>query len=923
MQANAKPAQGRSGGKIGENWHELTAIQALDTLQTEAGGLTEAEAHRRLERFGANTIERVRGDGPLKILWGQINNPLLWVLIVSGVLAIALGKATDGLVVLAVVVLNAIIGFVQEYRAGKAIEALGHMVPEEVSVLRAGQKITLASAKLVPGDVVLLASGDKVPADLRLTALKNLQVEEAALTGESLPVAKDPAALEKKTQLGDRLCMAYGGTLVTYGTATGVVVATGTETELGRISNMLRETTSLETPLTRALALMARYLTIGILVFSAVFLAIGLLRSIGQGMEVFEALKETLVFAIALAVGAIPEGLPAIVTIALAIGVQRMAARRAIIRKLPAVETLGSTTVICTDKTGTLTRNEMTLRQIVVGSKSYEITGAGYEPTGEFLLGGAKLAGLDPEPRVLLRDAVLCSDATAYCEQGVWKISGDPTEGALIVAALKAGIDADSLRISTRRLDVLPFESENQFMAVLYSEAQGSRLVIKGAPEVVLRRCRGGTGHDGSLAMAQSQKVNELAARGMRVLAVAAKNFKEAKQEIGEADLSGGLELLGLVGMIDPPRPEAIDAIRRCQQAGITVKMITGDHRVTAREIAKQLGLMTEGQEVVSGSELADMSESELNYAASSTNVFARVAPEHKLLLVKSLQSQGQVVAMTGDGVNDAPALKQSNIGVAMGITGTAVSRESADIVLTDDNFASIVAAVEEGRRVFDNLVKSMAFLLPTNVGLALIMMCALVFFPFDPVSGDLLLPMRPTQLLWINLVAAVALALPLAFEAKEPDLMSRPPRSPDASLMNRLVLWRTFYAALLMCLGSVGLFYWAFHAALAAQVSEPIALSRAQTMSTSTVILFQIFYMLQCRSLRGALREVGWFSNPTVYIGIGVVLVLHAAFIYLPFMQVVFNTQPLTAMEVLWTVLAAIIIVPVVVLEKIALRRV
>ena len=889
-------------------WHALAAEQVLTAVHTGAEGLRTDEARRRLAEHGPNVLQRAAREGPLTLIWRQINTPLIWVLLAAAALAVGMGKTIDGLVVLGVVVLNAVIGFIQEYRAGRAIEALIEMVPETATVLRDGQRAALPAAELVPGDVVLLQSGDKVPADLRLLAVRSLQVEEAALTGESVPVEKETGALPEDSALGDRRNLAFGGTLVTYGTGTGVVVGTGGATELGRINAMLHETTHLETPLTRQLAVVGKWLTIGIVVVAALMLGVGLLRGY--------PLVDALLAAITLAVGAIPEGLPAIVTIALAIGVQRMARRRAVIRRLPAVETLGSTTVICSDKTGTLTRNEMTVQALWTPRGDYRVTGVGYAPSGELRRQGERLHEPPPDVRELLRAGALCSDATLQQAEGAWQITGDPTEGALVTAAAKLSSEVEEMRRRWPRLDVVPFESERQFMATLHLKPEGGQVVfLKGAPEVVLARCA--TLADGNPvdAAAVLREVERLAGEGMRVLAFAARTPAAPLGELSEAEVAGGFVLLGLQGMIDPPRPEAIQAVQACHAAGIRVSMITGDHKATAQAIGRQLGLLSGEARALSGAQVAQLSDAELETEVTRTRVFARVAPEHKLRLVRALQRRGEVVAMTGDGVNDAPALKQANIGVAMGITGTAVSKESADIVLTDDNFASIAAAVEEGRRVYDNLIKALAFVLPTNLGLAVILVTAVAFFPI--VAGHPLLPMTPTQILWINLVATVALALPLAFEAMEPDLMRRPPRAPDAPVLSGFVLTRTALVALLMAAGAVGLFLYEYQAEIAKGVAADLALREAQTMAVTTVILFQIFYLLNCRSLRDSVLKIGLWSNPFVYAGIATLLALQAAFVYLPVMNTLFGTAPLNADALLKSVLVAAAVLPVISLEK------
>lgn len=895
------------------NWHTLTSEAALRELASSETGLSQVQAAERLQIHGPNAIKRKSKDSAWRLLWRQINNSLIWVLLGSGTLAVLLGKMTDGLVVLSVVAINAVIGFIQEFKAGRAIEALSDMAPRNATVVRDGRNATVPAAELVPGDVVLLAAGDSVPADMRLVSLRNLQVEEAALTGESTAAVKSLAPVEAGAVLGDRTCMVYSGTLVTSGTAAAVVAGTGMATELGRISDMLESAVDLDTPLTKKLAEVSTWITIGIGSVSVVILAIGVKRALDMAIPLGPALKETLIFAIALAVGAIPEGLPAVVTIALAIGVQRMARRNAIIRRLPAVETLGSTTVICSDKTGTLTCNEMTVTELTTLQHACRVGGVGYAPVGNFSVDGQTVEQLPADLLDLLVQSVLCNDAALIEENGQWSITGDPTEAALLVAAAKAGLNAKEVAGQFPRLDELPFASENQYMATLHGGAERF-VVMKGAPEVVFKRCL--QAGDADLRQRIAAEMNRMGAKGMRVLAIAVKRGETGTDALTPEAVEDGFDFLGLIGMIDPPRAEAVEAIAACRQAGIVVKMITGDHRATASAIGVELQLADNGQ-AITGAELAGMEDAALQDTVRAVHIFARVAPEHKLRLVKALQSDNHVVAMTGDGVNDAPSLKQANIGVAMGITGTAAAKESADIVLADDNFASISAAVEEGRRVYDNLLKSLAFLLPTNLGLALILIYGIMFFPFDPVTKVLLLPMLPTQLLWINLVAAVALALPLAFEVKEPDIMRRPPRRPEAPLFNSFVVFRVVAVSVLMTAGTIALFNIEHQQQLAAGVAVPLALAKAQTMAVTFVIFFQIFYMIHCRSLKDNILKIGFFSNPTVFWGIGVVLVLQALFVYLPFLQRVFKTSPLSMSDLALAVAASFAIVPIVSLEK------
>lgn len=902
----------KSGKK---QWHAIDYKEVLEDFESSLQGLEFEEVNKRRQKYGLNELIRKNKDGVLKVLWRQINNPLIWVLIGSSTLATALGKITDGMVVLAVVVVNSIIGFIQEYKAGKAIEALSSMVPENATVIRKSNIITIPVSEIVPGDIVQVAAGDRIPADMRIIQQKNLLVEEAALTGESVPSQKTTEAVNPDAVIGDRKCMVYSGTLVVSGTATAVVVNTGMDTELGKISDMLSETVDLDTPLTQKLGVIGKYLTISIVAITAIIMVIGTYRALEQGVLLFDALKESLIFAIALAVGAIPEGLPAVVTIALAIGVQRMAKRNAIIRKLPAVETLGSTTVICSDKTGTLTRNEMTVSELWNYNHSIQVTGVGYHKAGVFKQNNAELAALPEDMLLLLKKAVLCSDANVLYTANEYSISGDPTEVALVVAAAKAGIFIDGLREEIPRKDVLPFDSEKQYMATL-----NDNIILKGAPEVVLKRCSthiGGVNLDTQKVISQ---IELLGSKGMRVLAIAQKNQSKG-DEISVDDVEHGFEFIGLIGMIDPPRAEAIEAIKACHNAGITVKMITGDHHATARAIGMELNLSANGT-VVTGVDLSKMSDAELDKTIQTTNIFARVAPEHKLRLVKALQNNNDVVAMTGDGVNDAPSLKQSNVGVAMGITGTSVSKESADIVLADDNFSSIAAAVEEGRRVYDNLLKSLSFLLPTNLGLAFILIYGIMFFPFNPITKELLLPMLPVQLLWINLVAAIALALPLAFEVKELNVMNRPPRKPNEALFNRFVTFRVFFVSILMTVGTIVLFKWEYAYSLSTGMAQTDALARSQSIAVTFIIFFQIFYLINCRSLKDSVFKIGLFSNGFIFLGIGLIILLQAMFLYAPFMQKIFGTASLNGKGLLISFVSGSLIFVVISIEKWVLRE-
>ena len=904
MQDNAKKPDST-------RWHSSSAQDVMAELETSLSGLNDREAAERLQKYGSNALLRKGNDSPWLIFWRQINNPIGWLLISAGALAVGLQKVTDSLVVFGAVIVNAIIGFIQEYRAGKAIEALAAMLPEFTTALRDGQSISVPAENLVPGDLVTLQSGDKVPADLRLIRVKNLLVEEAALTGESLPVAKKSDAVAQDSPLGDRFGMAYSGTLVLQGTATGVVVATGGATELGRINALLNQTGQMETPLTRQLAKVSNGITVAVVVIVAILISFGIWVKDAP-------LGDALMVAVSLAVAAIPEGLPAVITICLAVGVRRMAERHAVVRHLPAVETLGSTTVICSDKTGTLTRNEMTVQVAWLDGQEYRFSGIGYAPNGEIERDGVRLTELPATLHDLLTIAILCNDAVVRLEQNTWTITGDPTEAALVAAAEKADLSSQDLRSDHVRLDVIPFESDSKFMATLNTIDGETHILLKGAPETVLERC--------TLNEAELRQINEAMAtyarQGMRVIAFAQKKNVPAKQIEAES-VRAGLQFTGLLCMIDPPRTEAMDAIRICQEAGITVKMITGDHPVTAEAIGRQIGLLRQGQSAMPGRDLAGLSEKQLQDAATSTNVFARVAPEHKLQLVEALQAQRHVVAMTGDGVNDAPALKRADIGIAMGITGTAVSKEAAKVVLMDDNFASITAAVEEGRRVYDNLIKCLAFMLPANLGLACTLSVAMFFFPTIEVDGVkvLLLAMSPSQTLWINLVASVTLSIPLAFEVLEPNAMRRRPRSPDEPVFSGFIVARLIIVGVLMAAGACGLFLWEYYRIVGPEpvtsARHALALAEAQTLCVTSITFTQVFYLLNCRSLNSSLFTQGFFSNPAIFIGISALLVLQTCFIYLPPLQTLFNSAPIDGRGWMFSMAVGATVLPVISFDK------
>jgi len=876
-------------------WHQSLPEETAGQLATDLGkGLTASEAGERLARFGPNRVTPKKRSGPLMRFLLQFHQALIYILIAAAAVTAALGEWVDSSGIFGVVLVNAVLGFIQESRAESAIESLMTMMTTQAVVLRDGGMQTVPSADLVPGDIVLLQSGDKVPADLRLFVSRELQIDESALTGESVPVAKTVDIVPEDTVLADRGNMAYAGTLVTFGQGRGVVVATGDRTETGRISGLIAEAVEIATPLTRKIAHFSRVLLVVILAVSAAMFLAGWVAG-HSAFDMFMA-------AVALAVSAIPEGLPAAVTITLAIGVKRMADVHAIIRKLPAVETLGSTTVICSDKTGTLTENQMTVQKVLAGGESFELTGGGYTPEGEILAGGA---AADPasSPALVecLRAGLLCNDSRLVQKEGRWTIEGDPTEGALIVSAAKAGLKGEATE-AWKRIDVIPFESERAYMATLHDPGEGRPPVayVKGAVEKVLDQCAQALTQDGSAAGLDREAllgaVETMAAEGLRVLAFARRELPAVRGSLDPAADVVDLTFLGLQGMIDPPREEAKRAIAACKTAGVAVKMITGDHAVTATAIAGQLGLTDPASDgdrrvTVTGGELQDLSDAEMVEVSGRARVFARVAPEQKLRLVEALQSQGQVVAMTGDGVNDAPALKQADIGVAMGITGTEVAKEAADMVLTDDNFATIEAAVEEGRRIFDNLTKFFVWTLPTNGGEALVIMASVA------AGTGVALPVLPVQILWINMTTAVLLGLMLAFEGKESDVMMRPPREPDSPILTGVLIQRIILVSVLMLVGVFALFL------LKKQAGADLA--EARTVAVNLIVMIELFYLFNCRSLRHSMRSLGLFSNPWVIGGSAAMIGLQLLFTYNPWMNTLFHSAPLPIED--WAVIVAV----------------
>jgi len=889
-----------------EHPHQLNVEAVLERLETGAEGLTQARAAEGLKRYGPNRLPPPPKRSPLLRLLAQFRNILIYLLLVAALVTALLGHWVDTAVILGVVVINALFGFIQEGKAEKALEAVGDLLTPTCTVLRDGTRHTLPAEQLVPGDLVLLQSGDRVPADLRLVKVRELRIDESMLTGESVPVEKATEGVERDAPVADRTGMAYTGTLVTSGQGRGVVVATGTATELGRISAMLSQVRTLTTPLLRQLAVFGRWLTWAIVAIAgATFL-------FGHWVQEIP-LRDSFLAAVGLAVAAIPEGLPAIMTITLAIGVQRMARRHAIIRRLPAVETLGSVTVICSDKTGTLTRNEMTVVRVALPEGTWRVSGVGYEPKGEVTPEGGESSADETERaalRELARAGLLCNESELVRGESDWQIQGDPTEGALVVLAAKLGLDPAQERREYPRRDLIPFESAHRFMATLHHDHAGHGFIyVKGAPERILDLCshvrRGGD--EAPLDPPRwHARAETLAADGHRVLAIAFRTADAEQRELRFDDLEGGLTLLGLVGLIDPPREEAIRAVAQCSTAGIRPKMITGDHAATARAIGMELGI-GDGRTALTGPEIEALDDEALEEQALKVDVFARASPEHKLRLVQALQRRGAVVAMTGDGVNDAPALKRADVGVAMGAKGTDAAREAAEMVLTDDNFASIVHAVEEGRTIHDNLTKAILFILPTNGGQAGVIIVAIL--------AGLTLPITPVQILWVNMVTAVTLALALAFEPAEPRVMTRPPRDPAAPLLSPFLIWRILFVSALLVVGAIAIFHW--------ELARGVSLESARVATINTLVAGQIFYLLSARvGTESSLTWAGLRGNRLVPVVIAAISALQLLFTYAPPMEALFGTGPLDAPAWVRILGWGLVVFVAVELEKWAIRR-
>ena len=851
---------------------------------TPEDGLTHDEAKRRLEKFGENIISVKKEKNPIISFLLQFKQPLVLILIIAGSITAVLQEWVDTGVIFAVVAANATIGFIQEHKAGKAIQALARIVKSENVVVRNGQKTRLLSREIVIGDIVQLYSGDKIPADMRLLHTKDLKIDESVLTGESISVQKQTKVVPSDSILAERKNMAFGGTLVTNGYGIGIVVLTGNESETGKISQTMRKAEELETPLTKRISYFSKNLLFVILGLSVLTFAFGILATQRTATELFMEV-------VALSVSVIPEGLPAAMTITLAIGVGYMAKKNAIIRKLPAVETLGSTTIICSDKTGTITENQMTVSEIYAGEKFYQVSGTGFQPIGEIKHNQTSINLDEHEPlRQCLIGGLLCNDSDLIQKENRWEAKGDPTEVALITSAHKANLK-QTLKESLYRIDAIPFESHLQFMATLHDD-EGDKLVyVKGSVEKILAMSSYQLNDN-----AETQQLTEtniaklfeiadsLASKGLRVLAFAKKKIPSENQNVQVSDVNNELVFIGFQAMLDPPRPEVIEAIKECQNAGIRVKMITGDSLKTAVSIGKEIGLNRKSGKdktdiiSITGKELQECSERDLVEVAHKTDVFARVLPEQKFALVKALQSRGEIVAMTGDGVNDAPALKQADVGIAMGISGTEVAKEAADVILTDDNFASIKSAVEEGRRILDTLIKFIAWTLPTNFGEGLVILAS--------IFSGMVLPILPVQILWINMSTALALGMMLIFEPKEADVMKRPPRKPNTPILTLDMAIQISIVSASILLSVYGLFDW--------HLNDGYSIEESRTVAVNTIIMIEIFYLLNCRSLTKSIFNVGFFTNKFIFIGIAIMLLLQIFYTYSPTMNEVFHSHPM-----------------------------
>lgn len=891
-----------------KNWHNLEIAEVLTSLNSKRDGLSQEEAQRCLAEFGPNELAGKEKVSPWTILLEQFKNFLIIILLVAVALSAIMGEVADAIVIFVIILFAAGLGFIQEYRAERAMAALKKMAAPTASVLRDGKETEVPACDLVPGDIILLKTGDRVPADARLIETVNLKLDEASLTGESVPVEKTNKVLPEEISIGDRRNMVFMGTAAVYGRGTAVITATGMATEFGKIATMLQEVKKEQTPLQINLDRLGKWIGIGALALCFTLAGIGVLR----GHEILEML----IWGVALAVAAVPEALPAVVTISLALGVQRMVRRHALIRKLPAVETLGCTTFICSDKTGTLTHDQMTIRRIYVDDKLIDVTGAGYEPKGEFHFGGKALdTENDTALKMLLQIGSLCNDTSLAYVDDAWKIKGDPTEGALVVAAAKAGLWQEHLSSQSPRVGEIPFSSEAKRMTTIHQTPNGRTAYSKGAPEVILNSCNHiyHNGQEANLTYEDRKNImsvaQEMAEDALRVLGIAYKRLPDTTNttEGTEQDMV----FVGLVGMIDPPREEVKEAVKLCDQAGIKSVMITGDHKLTAVAIAKELGILKEGL-AFTGTEIDDMSEEEFEALVEKIEVYARVSPAHKLRVVEALTKRGHVVAMTGDGVNDAPALKKADIGVAMGITGTDVSKEAADMVLTDDNFTSIVAAVEEGRGIFGNIKKYLMYLLSSNIGEILLMAVAILFGPLIGLPYGAI-PLIAIQILYVNLATDGLPAIALSVDPPEPDVMIQKPRPRGQGIFTKPVIALMVVGGIWSCLVNLLIFKWAL------DVGK--SMMEAQTMCFLTLVVIQFFKAYNFRSERHSIFKIGFFKNKWLNLAIIWEIILLCLVIYLPPLQGPFNTFPLGLVDWMIVLISAGTIFPILELSKAVIR--
>ncbi len=881
-------------------WHSQSIDMVLQTLKVDVSGLSENDAKARLETYGANRLPEPPKRNVLIRFGLHFHNILIYVLIGSSIITAFLDHWLDTFVIIAVVVANAIIGFIQEGKAEKAMDAIRQMLAPHANVLRGNERVSIEGETLVPGDIVLLEAGDKVPADLRIITSHGLAVQEAILTGESVPVDKYLKPVATDASLGDRSCMAFSGTLVTSGQGKGVVVATGANTEIGRISGLITDVETLTTPLVAQMGEFAKWLSVLILLIAALLLVYGYFVGHFPFADLFMAV-------VGLSVAAIPEGLPAVLTITLAIGVQAMARRNVIVRRLPAIETLGSVSVICTDKTGTLTRNEMMVASTLTRSHLFTLEGDGYAPEGGIKL---ECSPVSPSEHAVLeklaRSAALCNDAHLRQHEGKWVVEGDPMEGALLAFAGKMDIDARSEQASWSRTDAISFDAKHRFMATLNHDQEGHAFVfVKGAPERILEMCQNQYGADENIEPLDAKYWNEqaeaIAASGQRVLAFAIRPVRSDQTVLEHADVEGSLTLLGMLGMIDPPRSEAITAVAECHGAGIRVKMITGDHAKTAAAIAKKIGLQNPDK-VLMGRDLDAMDDASLRQAVLDCDIFARTSPEHKLRLVMALQSHGMTVAMTGDGVNDAPALKRADAGIAMGKKGSEAAKEAAELVLADDNFASIAAAVREGRTVYDNIKKVISWTLPTNAGEAMTVIVALL--------AGLTLPITPIQILWVNLITGVTLGFALAFEPTEENTMRRPPRQRNEPILSGELVWHIVLVSLLFLWGVYGIYSYA--------IERDYSVELARTMAVNTLVVMEIFHLFFIRNIYST--SLTWKlvrGTKTVWVVVIVIALAQFAITYMPFLQNIFATQSIPILDGVLIIIIGMVLFAIIEIEK------